>query len=1552
MRNALTTLILMLSLSASLFGATSVGTLTWDSSTLQLKQPSGFFDSNAVKIGYALNGSNKITAESIGARPSYTLGGYTNRLTWQGIVVDSRPIVQAAIDDVYARGGGVVELGPGDWRFGNDTNAGTLYMKPRVALIGTGKPMSDDSYEGTYSATNVIRISHSTMLHFAGGSTNGYGAPCIALVGTPYYTNQYYQAFADALGEWVAYYRGGNVIANLGIWSGWKWAWNSSNAPAAAIYINEVAGTTIDNVFIGPTAGPGIYIRGGFGTRIYDSYIVNSIAGGVVVADTSDTWIDRTSIPSPNGSSVAYVGSTRTNGTFVQTANTHKLVNVAFWNNREELSGWVGTSTTYTNGGIVESVGVRRTGYTADASTDSIGIALRVGSDTGLPVMVRGTSLPGGLNTNTVYFVRWGTQGGTNLQLCLTSGRAINGGAAVDITSSGGSDTWWLESPSAFVFGSDAQEIQIEGARMDQSWSTIVELRRSQRSKISGIHAFEVGLNQTEIRQSRKQTFFEPTIAAFKFVDCSDISLTDNQIIGSKGNTGLSNPWIHNPVGVSIVRGQDFVISGNLFDRLNTAILIDSESGNISTDGNAIGGWVARPLDSGSTYGIAPHTPYFDGKTNSQIVATIPTAFTNISAGADWAVAMKARVPTMVSNGWPNGRHSALFNLTWVTNTTGGGALTNKTVVWSFYRSSTDNSMFLAGIHAGTNFNPSVPLSGDTRFGTDVTPFIGSDIEILIQRSNNFQQIFVNGFKAKDYPLSDANSTGSVFAPYFVIGQLHDAGQYSHPQAPIYGVAYHQKAFSTDEVNQGVPWARKGGTNAVLMWDFSGASLASGVMDLSGNGVNGTVQQIGATAPEFGTSDDFTFSAGSNMTITRTGKKSWTFSSSGGGGLSDGDKGDITVSGSGSTLTIDADAVALTTDTTGNFVATVAGTANEVSVSGSGSENAAVTLSLPSTVDLGGKTSFEVPNGASPTVDAFGEIAADNDAWAASRGAIVAYDGTASTRLVGVLSSDTPSNGQVPVWNTGGTITWETQSGSGTAISTNGGNTAGLPVVIHGDASFGTTNSLTISNLTVDVLTLTSPIDSSSITNAMATDAEVAAGYQPLDADLTDLADGSLTGSKVGSGIDDDNVAIDDADGVFTATTLGSALEELNDSINAGAPNGTGAKVHWSQLLGVPGGFADGSDDGAGGASITNLNDLGDVDGATPSTNSLMVYTGTTWTKTNSPTISGTLSIEGTNSATLDMGDAQSTPKFATLAAPTAIQTNYQIVLPSNAIPGFVQASSLTATSLVLNPVASTGSGSVVLSAGPTLTGDPTAPTQSLGDSDTSLATTAFAKSQAFYNETNAVAKHATLVSVEAEFIGSGSSSLELVGGSSSGSLSTSSGETSHPGIATISTSTSATGNAYYYGTSSGLSLSNGAAGITWIIKTPSALADATETYSMRFGLNDSTSADAANGVYFRYTTNSANWIAVVREASSETSADTGLSVGASTWYKLTAVINSDATAAFFYTNGTLACSITNANVPGGTSYTRQMAHITKSAGTTARIVGIDYFKFWKEVNR
>ena len=59
--------------------------------------------------------------------------------------------------------------------------------------------------------------------------------------------------------------------------------------------------------------------------------------------------------------------------------------------------------------------------------------------------------------------------------------------------------------------------------------------------------------------------------------------------------------------------------------------------------------------------------------------------------------------------------------------------------------------------------------------------------------------------------------------------------------------------------------------------------------------------------------------------------------------------GDVTIS-----TTIEPNSVALGTDTTGNYIATISGTAGEITVSGSGSESAAVTIGLPDDVTIAG----------------------------------------------------------------------------------------------------------------------------------------------------------------------------------------------------------------------------------------------------------------------------------------------------------------------------------------------------------------------------------------------------------------------------------------------------------------------------------------------------------------------------------------------------------------------------------------------------------------------
>lgn len=111
--------------------------------------------------------------------------------------------------------------------------------------------------------------------------------------------------------------------------------------------------------------------------------------------------------------------------------------------------------------------------------------------------------------------------------------------------------------------------------------------------------------------------------------------------------------------------------------------------------------------------------------------------------------------------------------------------------------------------------------------------------------------------------------------------------------------------------------------------------------------------------------------------------------------------------------------------------------ADEIAASAVGTsevnDNTLTATDLADNLDFGGDTTLEIPNAAAPSVTVFGQVAADNNLWAAGRGTVVTYDGTAAVAAVMTLVSDTPGNGQVPKWNTGGTITWEPDADTGGA---------------------------------------------------------------------------------------------------------------------------------------------------------------------------------------------------------------------------------------------------------------------------------------------------------------------------------------------------------------------------------------------------------------------------------------------------------------------------------------------------------------------------------------
>ena len=115
------------------------------------------------------------------------------------------------------------------------------------------------------------------------------------------------------------------------------------------------------------------------------------------------------------------------------------------------------------------------------------------------------------------------------------------------------------------------------------------------------------------------------------------------------------------------------------------------------------------------------------------------------------------------------------------------------------------------------------------------------------------------------------------------------------------------------------------------------------------NSVQGTKVDITGTGSVLTLADDDEFlvydaSVPANKKITAENVADYVYA---------GFSGDITVTEAG-VVTISADSVALGTDTTGNYVAGVSGTANQISITGSGSESATVTVALTNDVALVG----------------------------------------------------------------------------------------------------------------------------------------------------------------------------------------------------------------------------------------------------------------------------------------------------------------------------------------------------------------------------------------------------------------------------------------------------------------------------------------------------------------------------------------------------------------------------------------------------------------------
>ena len=251
--------------------------------------------------------------------------------------------------------------------------------------------------------------------------------------------------------------------------------------------------------------------------------------------------------------------------------------------------------------------------------------------------------------------------------------------------------------------------------------------------------------------------------------------------------------------------------------------------------------------------------------------------------------------------------------------------------------------------------------------------------------------------------------------------------------------------------------------------------------------------------------------------------------------LLDGQEGSYFLDAANFTGTLPNNFITLGTQTTGNYVATVAGTTNEIEVTGSGSETSAVTIGLPDDVVI---TSSLTVNGSNVLTD--GDTGSGNALDADT------VDGIQGASL---LRSDTSDN------YTSGTLTFN----SGTTVGFASGATVNFDNTT-GTAPFTVDSTTVVTNLNADLLDGqqgTYYLDWTNTTNKP--DPVITlAGDLSGSVTLTDLASGTLTATIVANAV----ALGSDTTGSYVATIAGTANEiEVSGSgsetaaVTIGLPN-------------------------------------------------------------------------------------------------------------------------------------------------------------------------------------------------------------------------------------------------------------------------------------------------------------------------------------------------------------------------------------------------------------
>jgi hypothetical protein len=278
---------------------------------------------------------------------------------------------------------------------------------------------------------------------------------------------------------------------------------------------------------------------------------------------------------------------------------------------------------------------------------------------------------------------------------------------------------------------------------------------------------------------------------------------------------------------------------------------------------------------------------------------------------------------------------------------------------------STDTNLVLTGNGTGNvTVNDSLVVTGDLTVSGTTTTVNSETISLadnIIALNSNFTSgsptedtgisVTRGGSAAKTLLWDETNDKWTVGSETFVAATFE-----GNLTGDVTGNADSATALETARTIGGVSFDGTANIN------LPGVNTA-GDQDTSGNAASSTVLETARTI------GGVSFNGSANIDlpgVNTTGNQNtsgtaaaWTTARTItlGGDLS----GNVSIDGTASatlTATIAANSVALGTDTTGNFVGGISGTTNEIEVSGSGSENATVTIGLPDNVTISGTSTL------------------------------------------------------------------------------------------------------------------------------------------------------------------------------------------------------------------------------------------------------------------------------------------------------------------------------------------------------------------------------------------------------------------------------------------------------------------------------------------------------------------------------------------------------------------------------------------------------------------